>query len=87
MESPVKQIRQAFGLTQLELAAISGLSSSSSICEIEKGLRPISDRLSEVLRNAHVDVDQVKKQHEAFMAERRRAIESRLQHLSETGRR
>lgn len=50
-----KELREAKGLTQMELASVAGLSSQAVVSNVERGLRPgpeVERRLREVLMPA-----------------------------------
>lgn len=50
-----KELREAKGLTQMELASVAGLSSQAVVSNVERGLRPgpeVERRLREVLTPA-----------------------------------
>jgi len=80
IKSPLKEIRETYGLTQAEFATLAGISSASYVCEVEAGLHPLSDKIIAVLQKAHVNVEEVMEQHEAYM----RQTKSRLEEILTT---
>jgi Predicted transcriptional regulator with C-terminal CBS domains len=78
VESPIRRIRRNLGLTQRDLAFVCGLASGSLICEVETGARPISGALAELLKRAHFDLDEILREQEAFMSEKKAEVMAML---------
>lgn len=85
MKSPLKEIREAYGITQAQLASVAGISSGSYVCEIEAGLHPISEKIIAILRKAHVNVEDVIKRHDAYMDYTKSRLEELLTVATEAG--
>lgn len=83
LESPIKQIRERCGMSQREFAKIAGIRSASVVSDIEKGLRPISEKMMTALKKAHFDVGSIAQNQTAFMRQREAELEHRLEEASE----
>ena len=64
--SPVKEIRKKLQLTQAQFATVAGVS-KGHMSEVESGIAHLSDKIIDFLEGIFVDVNEVKKKHEAYI--------------------
>lgn len=78
MESPLVKWRKALGLTQQELAILTGIS-SSTISKVENGVWPLGEALEIFLRDVGKEAITVIDQHEAFRVFRKKELRQKIE--------
>jgi transcriptional regulator with XRE-family HTH domain len=78
MESPLVQWRKSLGLTQQELAILTGIS-SSTISKVENGVWPLGEALLDFLRDVGKEAITVIDQHETFREYRKKELRQKVQ--------
>jgi transcriptional regulator with XRE-family HTH domain len=71
--SPLKELRQKFGLTQLDFANLAGVE-QSHVSKVECGHADLGGKLRKFLKDAGMDLGAFEKRQKAFMEEKRNKL-------------
>jgi len=79
-KSPVKEIREQLGISQVALSAASGIS-RTVISEVESGVHPIPRKLLDLLQRAHVNIDIVMEKQNQYMESKKQELLEKLKQV------
>jgi transcriptional regulator with XRE-family HTH domain len=77
MESPIKKLRESHNMNQGEFALVLGFS-KTVLSDLENGHCQINPKILAKLASLGIDVDELVKQHEEFMDNKRKDLTARF---------